>query len=107
MAAEIQRPPPFLLAVAAAGALLVVALVAVALWQWAGFAMQHELERKVLTRPDPALAALRERELTRLSTYQWVDRKAGVVRIPVDRALELTLRDWKEGAPSSGRAVPR
>lgn len=93
MAAEIRRPPPFLLPVVAVGALLAVGLVAIALAQWAGFAMQAELDRKVLTRPNPALTALRERELSHLSTYQWVDRKAGVVRIPVERALELTLRE--------------
>lgn len=27
-----------------------------------------------------------------LSTYGWVDKKAGVVRIPIDRAMELQLQ---------------
>jgi hypothetical protein len=94
MAAHVHKPPTVLVGIAALAALLLVGLGAVALIQYAGFAMQDELERKVLTRPSPELAALREREATRLSTYQWVDHKAGVVRIPVDRALELTLRDW-------------
>ena len=26
-------------------------------------------------------------------TYRWVDREKGVVRVPIDRAVELTLRD--------------
>lgn len=27
------------------------------------------------------------------STYAWVDQKAGTVRLPIDRAIELTVRD--------------
>lgn len=34
---------------------------------------------------------LRAEEDRVLSTYGWVDRKAGRIRIPVDRALELQL----------------
>jgi hypothetical protein len=94
MAAQIHKAPTFLVTVALGGALLLIALAAIALVQYAGFAMQDELDAKVLTKPSPELSALRERETTRLSTYQWVDQKHGVARIPVDRALELTLREW-------------
>ncbi len=94
MASQIHKPPTVLIGVAVLGALFVILLAVIALIQYAGFAMQDEVDAKVLTRPSPELAALRAREARRLSTYQWVDRKNGVVRIPVDRALELTLRDW-------------
>jgi len=33
----------------------------------------------------------RERELQSLTTYGWVDRNAGTVRIPIDRAKQLLL----------------
>jgi len=41
--------------------------------------------------PHPAeqLKALRQHEDEVLGTYGWVDRKAGVVRIPIDRAMDL------------------
>ncbi len=94
MAAQLHKPPTFLVGVALGGALLLILLAVIALVQYAGFAVQDELDAKVLTRPSPELSALREREVTRLSTYQWVDQKKGLVRVPVDRALELTLRDW-------------
>jgi hypothetical protein len=94
MAAEIKRPPTFVLAIAAAGALLLCLAGVVALVQYAGFAMQDELERKVLTRPNVERAALRAREQAQLGAYQWVDGQRGIVRIPVERALALTLRDW-------------
>jgi len=35
---------------------------------------------------------LRESEKTTLNSYGWVDREAGVVRIPIDRALDLAAQ---------------
>jgi hypothetical protein len=42
---------------------------------------------------DPAqeLAALRADEGARLSSYGWVDRAGGSVRVPIERALSLTV----------------
>jgi len=37
------------------------------------------------------LIAHQERELQLTTRYEWVDRSTGVVRIPVERAIELTL----------------
>ena len=33
------------------------------------------------------------KEHTEATSYAWVDQKAGVVRLPIDRAIELTVRD--------------
>jgi hypothetical protein len=38
------------------------------------------------------LIELRAREAALLSTYGWVDEGAGVVRLPVERAMEMALR---------------
>lgn len=35
----------------------------------------------------------RTAETAALTTYGWVDQKAGVARLPIDRAIELTVRD--------------
>lgn len=35
---------------------------------------------------------LRQSESTRLGGYGWVDKEGGVARIPIDRAMELTLQ---------------
>lgn len=40
-----------------------------------------------------ALAELRQKELAQATTYGWVDQSKGVVRLPLDRAMELTVRD--------------
>jgi len=39
------------------------------------------------------LADLRAREQTEQTTYGWVDQKTGIVRLPIDRAMQLTLQD--------------
>jgi hypothetical protein len=38
------------------------------------------------------LQELRNHEQADLTTYGWIDEKAGVVRLPIDRAMELTLQ---------------
>jgi hypothetical protein len=39
--------------------------------------------------PSIDLAAMRRAEDARLHSYAWIDRSAGVVRIPIDRAMDL------------------
>jgi hypothetical protein len=45
------------------------------------------------------LAAHRRQEQATLDTYGWIDRQAGIVRVPITRAIELTLTD---GLPIAG-----
>jgi hypothetical protein len=57
-------------------------------------------EPRLQVAPQVDLAALRAREDAELNTYGWVDRKAGVVRIPIERAMELLTR---RGLPVRGQ----
>jgi hypothetical protein len=41
-----------------------------------------------------ALKGLREDEAAKATSYGWVDQKAGVVRLPVDRAVQLTAAQF-------------
>ncbi len=54
-------------------------------------------EPHLQTHPREDLAELRAKEDEILTTYGWVDRNAGVVRIPIDEAVRLTL---ERGLPS-------
>ncbi len=54
-------------------------------------------EPRLQTNPREDLADLRAREDALLHSYGWVDRNAGVVRIPIDDAIKLTL---ERGLPS-------
>ena len=54
-------------------------------------------EPRLQTDPRQDLADLRAKEDEALTSYGWVDRNAGVVRIPIDQAMRLTL---ERGLPS-------
>ena len=57
-------------------------------------------EPRLQTNPRADLRALRDQEDKLLSSYSWVDKSAGVVRIPIDQAMKLTLQ---RGLPSRGK----
>ncbi|WP_437588424.1 hypothetical protein [Sorangium sp. So ce1000] len=58
--------------------------------------MEQEISSKVLEPPNSVLRSLRAMEKERLGRYQWVNEKKGIVRIPVDQAVALTLKDYQE-----------
>ena len=45
------------------------------------------------------LARLRKAEKTDLTSYGWVDRQSGIVRVPIDRAIQMLLQ---QGLPNVG-----
>src|SRR6478752_7525578 len=54
------------------------------------------------------LKALREETQKDLTTYAWVDKNKGVARIPIDRAMEVTVAELaqKKPAPAGPIATP-
>jgi hypothetical protein len=50
-------------------------------------------EPRLQTAPAADLRALRAAEDAELHGYGWVDRQAGVVHIPIERAMELVARE--------------
>jgi hypothetical protein len=60
-------------------------------------------EPRLQTDPHRDLLRLRESEDKLLNTYGWVDRNAGVVRIPIEQAMKLTVQ---RGLPSRAAGEP-
>jgi hypothetical protein len=58
---------------------------------------------RLQTDPHGDLLKLREAEDHILNTYGWVDRNAGVVRIPIEQAMKLTVA---RGLPSRTSREP-
>jgi hypothetical protein len=54
--------------------------------------------------PHAALVALRRAEDSILTSYAWVSRDSGIVRVPVERAIELLV---KKGLPQQDVKVPK
>jgi len=57
-------------------------------------------EPRLQVAPEADLAALRAREDAELNSYGWVDRKAGIIRIPIGRAMDLVV---ERGLPVRGQ----
>ena len=72
---------------------------------------------RLQTYPFQDIKDLRQEERRLLESYEWVDKSNGVVRIPIDRAIEVLAEKGlpyrqpgtsapAAAAPSSGTAVP-
>jgi hypothetical protein len=46
---------------------------------------------RLQTQPFKDVYLLKQGEAAKLESYAWVDKEGGVVRIPIDRAMELTV----------------
>ena len=42
------------------------------------------------------LTELRAKQQKQATTYAWVDRKTGVVQLPLDRAMELVVQEYNQ-----------
>jgi hypothetical protein len=61
-------------------------------------------EPRLQTNPRGDLLELQQAEERALTTYGWVDRKTGAVRIPIEQAMKLTL---ERGLPSRAKQEPQ
>jgi hypothetical protein len=62
-------------------------------------------EPRLQTNPRADLRELRESEDKRLDSYGWVDRNAGIVHIPIDDAIKLTLQRGLPARPATEKQV--
>lgn len=59
---------------------------------------------RLQTQPASALKSYCEMEQQQLSTYGWVDQHNGVVRVPVDRAMDMVLQKGLPARPADQAA---
>ena len=69
-------------------------------------------EPRLQSRPADDLHALRAEEDALLTSYGWVDRASGVVRVPIDVAMQLVLKERLPArqpaisSPATGTSAP-
>jgi hypothetical protein len=69
-------------------------------------------EPRIQANPAGDLKMLRDKEDAILTTYGWVDRPAGVVRVPIDVAMKLVIeqglpvRQPDSAPPAAGTPAP-
>jgi hypothetical protein len=60
-------------------------------------------EPRLQTNPREDLLTLRQAEEQRLQSYGWVDKDAGIARIPIEEAMRLTLERGLPARPPDTR----
>src|ERR1700737_5671519 len=103
---QLQSPAPFSTWV---GVVLLFALFGVIVVAVIGPAPRGDTYERM--RADARVKKLkdaRDEETKALTSYAWVDKNKGTVRLPIDRAMELTVADLanKKPAPAYAIAAP-
>ncbi len=76
--------------------------VVIVLLQALFYRMQtSEQNAKVSSQPNQGVQALDAEQLEQLTSYEWVSQPDGVVRIPVERAMELVVAESGRGTTGS------
>ncbi|APR79669.1 Hypothetical protein A7982_05016 [Minicystis rosea] len=101
---EEDRPRNGLIAVTIVTTVVSVVLVLLGIREIFRSAFIDEVQSKVLSHQSSELRDLRAEEKAKLGRYQWVSKKDGVVRIPLDRAISVTLAEYKERAKQAALA---
>lgn len=105
--AEDDKPKNGIITVFIAATCLVVVAMVVGVRELFLVVFDSEVNNKVLAVQSSDLRALRASEQQRLTHYQWVSQKDGVVRIPVDRAFELTLAAYRNPPAAPMKEEPK
>jgi hypothetical protein len=81
--------------VGAVSVFLVVILLQIVFYRM----QENETARKVLSAGPQELAQLEAQQGAELTGYAWVDEANGVARIPIERAMELTVDTLNDPPP--------
>lgn len=87
---------PAVMLLGVASALVLMLAVGVFLQGWAERRLAEEERIKVFDRSYPELEAYRQEQEQQLAEYFWIDEEAGLVHLPIDRAMALVVEDSGE-----------
>jgi hypothetical protein len=91
------EPQAGAIAAFAVGSVILLVITIVALTVYFNHIWEEAVYEKILAPPSEELKTLHYREDWQLTHYQYVDKKTGVVRIPLDRAMELFTQEAAQG----------
>ena len=83
--------------------IFIVAVCAFLSWMFI-VARDNEHNRKIDQATYTDLQVIRKAEETKLNSYQYLDKDKGVVRIPVERAIQLMAEEAKAASPKTETA---
>jgi len=89
-----------LIAAVSAGILMLLVLMIVGVY-WLYVVTYQRIDQQVYSgAPSRELLAIREREQENLHRYSFIDKEKGIVRIPIDRAMEILAAEFAAGKVS-------
>jgi hypothetical protein len=86
------------------GAFLIVAAL---VWAMQRYTQPPPLSQDRVALRKKALAELRAAEASELTSYGWVDQAKGVVRLPIEDAMKLALREWQHPPAARSNLIAR
>ena len=87
---------PAVMLLGVASALVLMLAVGVFLQGWAERRLAEEERIKVFDRSYPELEAYRQEQEQELAEYFWIDEEAGLVHLPIERAMALVVEEIGE-----------
>jgi hypothetical protein len=91
------EPSAGAIATFAIGSLFLLVLTILAIQQYFDHIWNEAVYQKVLAPPSEQLREVRGRDDWNLTHYMFMDKASGQVRIPIDQAMELNLKDAAAG----------
>jgi hypothetical protein len=93
---------PSLLAIV--GSLVIVLIL---IWAMRQYMQPPPLNQNRAAERAKALAELREQEHQDLTTAGWIDQGKGLVRLPIDEAVKIVEREWRNPAAARSNLISR
>ena len=91
-------------AVAILGALLIVAIL---VWAMQTYTQPEPLNANRAAERAKALKELRASEADALHNPAWIDKSKGIVRLPIDVAVQMVEQEWKNPAAARADLIKR
>lgn len=91
------EPKTWLIAVWGAGSIVMLALLVLGIQFYFDRVQEQQVYQKQLEPVSNDLLSLRAREDAQLHAYAYIDRNRGIVRIPIERAMELLAQEAAAG----------
>ena len=82
-----------------AGVMLIMAGL---IWVMFYFTLPEPVDQSRWAERKRNLSEINAQAKDQLDNYAWMDRDRGVVRLPIARAVDLTIREWEN--PAAGRS---
>jgi hypothetical protein len=101
---EIDRRPIFAYVTAVIGTFLIVAAL---VWAMRRQTEPAPLDQNRVAERTRAMAELRASEAQGLRNPGWIDKNKGIVRIPIETAMEATIRAWQNPQAAKADLVAR